>query len=86
MTRGEILRSLDELLEKDRGTLQGSEQLEAVGWDSLSTISFMALADELGCVVNPSAIDSCVTVNDVVALVATQLDRVPAQLAGERLA
>ncbi len=69
MTKADFLLSLDELLEKDAGTLTGPETLESAGWDSLAVISFIALVDEkLGFTVNPAALVKCKSVNDLVAL------------------
>ncbi len=47
MTPVEFYGLLDEMLELDPGTLDGSERLEDLeNWDSLAVISFIALADE----------------------------------------
>jgi acyl carrier protein len=70
---------IDELLEKDPGTLQGPEALEDVGWDSLGIISFIALVDEnLEYTVRPKELAQCKTVEDLLALVADRLSPVPA--------
>jgi acyl carrier protein len=70
MRRAEFLNLLDEVLEKDPGTLQGPESLEEAGWDSLAVVSFIALVDEhLGFTVPPARIVQCKTVDDLVALV-----------------
>lgn len=74
MTKDLLMLNLHTLLEKDPGTLQGPEPLEAIGWDSLSVISFIALVDEeMGFTVNPSALAKCKTLNDVVTLVSDRL-------------
>ena len=49
--------------------------LEAMGWDSMSELSFIALADkELGARVAPSAIESCRTVGDLLVLLGPCLE------------
>jgi acyl carrier protein len=69
--RKTFLLHLDELLEKPAGTLQGSESLEDLdGWDSVSLINFMELADEqFGRKVSPREVGKCETVNDLFSLV-----------------
>jgi len=71
MGRDEFLRALDDLLELDKGTLQGSEKLtELEGWDSLSIVSFMGLA-QTHFKTTPAAkrIASCESINDLYSLV-----------------
>lgn len=47
MTREEFLRLVERKLDLDPGVLQENYTLEEVaGWDSLSVVTFMALADE----------------------------------------
>lgn len=79
MTKIEFLQQLDELLEKDPGTLQGPEVLEDVGWDSLGVISFIALVDEqFEYTVPPKELMKCKTVDDLLALVGDRLTPVAA--------
>jgi acyl carrier protein len=75
MTRCEFLQSMDELLEQQPQTLRGPEPLEGVGWDSLSVITFIVMAEEkLGCKVEPRQLAKCKTIDDVVGLVSPHLD------------
>ena len=71
MSRTEFLNRIDNLLEVEPGTLTGGERLENLeGWNSLSVIGFMALAnDEFGTVLSPRKIADCRTVGDLVTLV-----------------
>jgi acyl carrier protein len=74
VTRPELIALIEELLEKDAGTLEGPETLEDNGWDSLSVVSFIALIDEhLEYTVPPKRLAACKTVDDLVSLVADRL-------------
>lgn len=71
MTQIQFLKSLDELLELDSGTLKGNERLTDLSrWDSLAVIGFIALLDEnFGVSVPAAKINECKTVADLMALV-----------------
>jgi acyl carrier protein len=71
MTREEFLRSIDELLELESGTLKGSEKLaDLENWDSLSIVSFMGLATERFNITLPAkGIAACQSVDDLFALI-----------------
>ncbi len=75
MTRRDFLLLLDDLLELDPGTLQGSEELDSLdGWDSLAVVSFLAMVDQhLGAAVPPKAIQESETIEDLVSLVSRSL-------------
>lgn len=74
MPESEFLKFIDELMEKDPGTLKGPELLEENGWDSLSVISFIALVDEhFGFTVSPAELAKCTRVEDLVSLVSGRL-------------
>lgn len=70
MTREQVLASLTDLLETSPA-LTGTEELSALSnWDSMAVISFMSMADErFGITLAPDKVNSCRTVNDLVALV-----------------
>ncbi len=70
MTRDELLRSLEELLDEPVCTLGGSERLDSLeGWDSGAMIGFMGLADEhFGVTLSPRQFLNCGTVNDLIGL------------------
>jgi acyl carrier protein len=79
MERNESLRSLDELMDLEPGTLTGGEVLaELGGWSSLAVIGFIALADEHGVAVSPVSITKCKTVDELVRLVGAETAGQPA--------
>lgn len=75
MTRQDFLLLLDELLELDPGTLNGSEVLADLEmWDSLAVISFIAMVDEkLGLIVAGDQLTRAKTIDDLMALVAEKV-------------
>ncbi|MCX7125542.1 MAG: acyl carrier protein [Gammaproteobacteria bacterium] len=70
MEKKQFLLLLDELLELDNGTLQGSELLaDLEAWDSLAAMGFIALVDEnCGKIISPSGLVKAKTVNDLIKL------------------
>ena len=70
MRRDEFLLEMDQCLGLAPGTLQGNEKLEELEqWDSLSLISFIALADaNSGVTVSPAQVVNCTTVGDLLRL------------------
>ncbi len=69
MNRQNFLALIDELLELEPGTVNGSEQLDQLDWNSLAVVGFIALADEqLGVSVSPARLAKCRVVNDLYAL------------------
>ena len=70
MTRAEFLRSFDEILELETGTLQGPEKLDSFPrWDSSAIISFMVLADSNnGTKLSPRTMVACESVDDLLKL------------------
>lgn len=75
MEQNEFLLLLDELLEFEPGTLQGSEILDGLAdWNSLAVISFMALADEhFGISLQPRQIAGCSTIADLISLLGDRI-------------
>lgn len=74
MDKTQFLKLIDELLELDEGALKGDEQIDGIGWDSLATISFMALVDErFGLSLQPRQIAGCSTVSDLSALLGDRI-------------
>jgi acyl carrier protein len=71
MDKNTFYRSLDEMLEVDSGTVQGSDKLaDLESWNSLAVISFIAMADSQYKVSLPAkAITACRTVDDLAKLV-----------------
>lgn len=69
MTHQEFLTAMDEHLELPPGTLNGSERLEDLEmWDSVSMMSYIAMADTNGVKLSPRQIVNCSTVNDLAKL------------------
>jgi len=70
MKRIEFLKSLDEMLELEIGTLVGPEKLDDYPlWDSTAIITFMALADSNNAAkLNPRSIAECKSVDDLLKL------------------
>ena len=71
MDRSAFLIELDEILDLEEGTLQGTEILEEIEeWDSLAVISFIALADDkFDIVIEGETLLKAQTVNDLLGLV-----------------
>jgi acyl carrier protein len=69
------MKRLAGILDGQPGALTEASTLEQIGWDSMSELSFIALADkELATRVSPSAVEECRTVGDLVALVRPSLE------------
>lgn len=74
MERSQLLQLIDELLELEPGTVNGTSRLEDVGWNSLAVVGFIAMVDEnFGIAVSPSAIARSETVDDLVRLLGDHL-------------
>ena len=77
MTRADALRLLEETLELRPHTLKGDESLLQVeGWDSMSTMAFIAMADrEFGLPLPGNQVAECRTVADLLGLLACNRGR-----------
>ena len=75
MTRQDALRLLEETLELDPNTLQGGERLQDLeAWDSLSTLGFIAMADEhFGLLLPGNQVVRCQTVDELLGLLGKAL-------------
>jgi acyl carrier protein len=75
MTRTELLRELEDMLELPPQTLRGDESLTVLdNWDSMASLRFIMLAeDKLGHVVDGVAVSKAKSVADLVSLVAEHL-------------
>ncbi len=75
MTKAQFVNMVADILDMSDDTLKGSEELSMLdGWDSLARLSFIAAVDKhLGTVVSTSDISSCITVDDLAALVQDRL-------------
>jgi acyl carrier protein len=70
MTRSTALRLLEDTLQIAPNTLTGGEKLtEVEGWDSLSTIAFIAMADkDFGLALPGNRVVACRTVDELLGL------------------
>jgi acyl carrier protein len=69
MKPDEFLRLLESTLGQPAGSISPASRLDALGWDSMSELSFIAMADsKLGVQVAARAIAECTTVADLVKL------------------
>lgn len=76
MSRERFFDLVGELLELPPGRLKGTEELEELGWDSLAVVGFLAVVDEhVGIVLSPEQIRSCVSANDLAALLGDAVAR-----------
>jgi len=75
MTREQFVRELENSLEIPVGTLVRTRTLEDPSyWDSMSALTFMALADEkLQVTLTGDQVVKCKTVDDLLALVGDKL-------------
>ena len=80
MSRSELLRRIEAIVNLDEGTLTGAELLEDLpDWDSLAVLSVIALYDkEFGRVLKPTEVFQCKTMDQVLDLVGDGLDADPA--------
>jgi hypothetical protein len=70
MTKEQFLKSIDEIVELPRGTLEGPENLRDLeNWTSLAVVSFLALADSNNRVgLSARQIIGCATVSDLLRI------------------
>jgi acyl carrier protein len=62
-----VVGLIEEAMEADEGTLTVDQALD---WDSIALVTFMAMADEhLNKTLSASRLNKCVTVRDVITLV-----------------
>lgn len=75
MNKKEFLRKLEDILELDDNTLNGTENLEELDdWDSLAVMSFIAMVDEdFGIAIDADGIMGCKTINDLADLLGDQI-------------
>lgn len=75
MNAQQFLDKITEILEIDRGTLKGDEDLDSLdNWDSLAVISFIAMADEeLGMIVDAEKLADAKSVKDLLSLVSEKV-------------
>jgi len=70
MTLDAFLRQLEIVLGRGAGSVTPDARLDALEWDSMSELAFIAMADsKLGVRVAAEALGQCATVADLVRLV-----------------
>lgn len=69
VTRSELFRELELVLEVDAGSITGDEVLSDLGWNSLAVLTFIAMADEkFGVNLSASAVEGSKSISDLIAL------------------
>ena len=72
MTDESVLSLVEEILELERGTVSADDDLEELGWDSLSDLSFIAIADErFRVTIDPKQLAAVETPADLATLLPT---------------
>lgn len=77
MNKQEFIAQIEEIIEVEPGELTGTEKLaDLEDWDSLAVMGFIAMVDtNMDVTLEAEKINACVTVNDLVVLVADYLDK-----------
>ena len=74
MTKNEFLAEIAAAVSEEPSAISEATRLDQLNWTSLSTITFMAMADsELGMLVEPDLLTKAESVGDLVALVKDRL-------------
>jgi acyl carrier protein len=75
MEKKDFLKEIEEIIEADENTLDGSEVLEGLdGWDSLAVMGFIAMVDDnFQITIEVDKIAECETVNDLVDLLGDRI-------------
>lgn len=67
--RDKVLRMIEEAMEADEGAIEEELSLQDESWDSMATITFMALVDQnLGKTLSAEALFKCESVKDLIDL------------------
>lgn len=75
MNRAEFINEIEDVLEEERGTYNGTENLAEVAFDSITLMSFITMvSSKLDVTLSPSRVAECETVNDLVELVNEKLE------------
>ncbi len=73
ITKEQLHRDLEEMLELDPESIKGDETLDEIAWDSMTVVMFIAMADQnYSVAVAPSKLADAKTVSDLYALVSSQ--------------
>lgn len=69
MSEKQFYDMVDELLEREPGTLRPTDDLADLGWDSMAVVAFIAMVDDrLGVIVDARKLAQCSTLQDLVNL------------------
>ena len=69
MSDADLIALVEEILEVPSGTVGLADDLERLGWDSLSNLTFISIADErYGARIDPDALASASTPAELGAL------------------
>ena len=70
MSKTEFILAFEALLQAPQGSIKGADQLaDLENWTSLTVIDFLVFADErFGVTLAPARLESCHTVDDLMAL------------------
>jgi acyl carrier protein len=69
MTHDDAILLIEDAANAEHGTVRGNEALEQINWDSMATLSFIALVDDrLGRELDAKIVVKCQTVPDLLAI------------------
>lgn len=76
MTTSEFLNEIETIIEAEHGSITVDKQISSLaGWDSMSIISFIAMADaKLQVAVDITELAACKTIGDLTILVGVVKD------------
>ena len=76
MKRSDFYKAFEDLISVEPDSLTGQEELETLQeWDSLAILEFVAFCDkQFNFVPDPTQIESCKTVNDLIVLLDGRVD------------
>ena len=67
----QVTELVAEILEREAASVGETDDLEALGWDSLSDLTFLSIADErYGRTIDSAALSGCETPADLAKLLA----------------
>ncbi len=62
----EINREIEQIVNANAGSIKGGEALSDIGWDSMATVMFIAMADEkFSKAIPPDSLAEAKTVSDL---------------------
>ncbi len=71
ITKEQLHRDLESILEMDPNSIDGTESLSSLPWDSMAVVMFIAMADQnYSAVISPSKLADAKNVSDLYSIVA----------------